>query len=114
MFIYHNIIAMKLFNEHDTVIYTDADGRLIDTVVVFDTDELTGLTRINHQNLVVQQEALQLHPVTIEKHHLPMNDAFSFELFKKLKEKFSETDAQHASRYLKVEKSYTDIFAKAS
>jgi len=105
---------MKLYNEHDTVIYTDAQGRRIDTFVVYDTDEITGLTHINHENLVVQQDALELHPVTIEKHHLPMQDAFSFELFKKLKEKFSPVETIPVSRYMKVEKAYEENLAKAS
>ncbi len=105
---------MKLFNEHDTVIYTDAQGRRIDTFVVYDTDEITGYTHINHENLVVPQDALELHPVTIEKHHLPMHDAFSFELFKKLKEKFSPVETVAASRYLKVEKTFAEPLAKAS
>src|SRR5258708_7309921 len=65
--------AMKLFNEHDTVIYTDARGRRFDTFVVYDTDEITGFTHINHEDLVVPQDALELHPMTIEKHHLPMS-----------------------------------------
>jgi len=105
---------MKLFNEHDSVIYTDAEGRMIDTFVVFDTDESTGLTHINHENLKVAADALKLHPVTIEKHHLPMRDAFSFEIFKKLKEKFNELDKQPLKRKLKAEPGYQNILAKAS
>jgi hypothetical protein len=81
---------MKTFNEHESVIYIDAEGRLIDTFVVFDTDNVTGLTHINHMNLKVPSETLQLHPATIKKYNLPMQDAFSFEIFKKLKEKHAK------------------------
>ena len=78
---------MEQFNEHDSVIYTDNDGRQIDTFVIFDTDPSTGLTHINHENLNVASNTLALHPMTVPKHHLPMRDAFSFEIFRKLKEK---------------------------
>ena len=78
---------MKTFNEHESVIYTDAEGKLIDTFVVFDTDKDTGLTHINHMNLKVPVDSLHLHPASIAKYNLPMQDAFSFEIFKKLKDK---------------------------
>lgn len=103
---------MKLFNENDTVVYTDAQGRMIDTFVVFNTDLATGLTHINHQNLKVTSEELQLHPLTIEKHHLPMRDAFSFELFKKLKDKYTEKQA--IERSLKPTTSLKKVLAQAS
>ncbi|MCR8559785.1 hypothetical protein KXD93_19200 [Mucilaginibacter sp. BJC16-A38] len=106
---------MKKFNEHDTVIYTDAAGRLIDTFVIYDTDPLTGLTHINHENLKVPEKALTLHPNTIvQKYNMPMNDAFSFEIFKKLKEKFDGTENQAIRRELKVESVYKEQLAKAS
>jgi len=105
---------MRTFNEHDTVIYTDAEGRKIDTFVIFDTDTATGLTHINHENLKVPAESLVMHPKTIEKHHLPMNDAFSFEIFKKLKEKYEDKGNDAVRRELKVETVYNDELARAS
>jgi hypothetical protein len=106
---------MKLFNEHDTVIYTDKEGRQIDTFVIYDTDLLTGLTHINHENLKVPAEALQLHPGTaVPKYHLPMSDAFSFEIFKKLKEKYDDRENDAIRRELKVEPVYDGRMAQAS
>jgi hypothetical protein len=106
---------MKTFNEHDSVIYTDEEGRRIDTFVVFSTDVKTGLTHINHENLKVPVDRLVIHPITIEKFHLPMHDAFSFELFKKLKEKYVEKDMNKAvQRHLKVEPIEGFVLAKAS
>ncbi len=106
---------MRLFNEHDTVIYTDNEGQLIDTFVIYDTDPLTGLTHINHRNLKVSAEALQLHPATaVPKYHLPMSDAFSFEIFKRLKEKYDDRENDAIRRELKVEPVYKDEFARAS
>ena len=81
---------MKTFKEYESVVYIDAGGRLIDTFVVFDTDKVTGLTHINHMNLKVPSETLQLHPATIANYNLPMQDAFSFEIFRKLKEKHAK------------------------
>jgi len=103
---------MKLFNENDTVVYTDAEGRMIDTFVVFNTDPTTGLTHINHLNLKVPSDNLQLHPLTIEKHHLPMSDAFSFELYKKLKDKYTEKQA--IERTLKPKPALKKVLAQAS
>lgn len=105
---------MRTFNEHDTVIYTDANGRQIDTFVISDTDLATGLTHINHEDLKVPAESLVVHPKTVEKHHLPMNDAFSFEIFKKLKEKYEDMGNNAVRRQLKVETIYNDELAKAS
>jgi len=106
---------MKLFNEHDTVIYKDNKGRLIDTFVIYDTDPLTGLTHINHENLKVSTEALQMHPDTaVPKYHLPMSDAFSFEIFKKLKEKYDDRETDAIRRELKVEPEYGGELAQAS
>ncbi|HVW97342.1 MAG TPA: hypothetical protein VHA56_15320 [Mucilaginibacter sp.] len=105
---------MKKFNEHDTVIYTDEDGRLIDTFVIYKTDELTGLTHINHENLKVTAERLSVHPKTIEGFHLPMNDAFSFEIFKKLKEKYEVLKSKPVRRELRAEPVYNTSLAKAS
>ena len=105
---------MKRFNENETVIYTDHKGRLIDTFVVFETDITTGLTHINHKDLKVPADSLQLHPGTIEKYNLPMSDAFSFEIFKKLKEKYGAKDIPSVSRNLKHEKGPLHLLAKAS
>ena len=106
---------MKNFNEHDTVIYTDAEGKQIDTFVIYDTDPLTGLTHINHENLKVSMSFLKLHPKTaVAKYHLPMDDAFSFEIFKKLKYKFDHTETQAIRRELKVEPVYNNKLAQAS
>jgi hypothetical protein len=105
---------MKRFNENETVIYRDQKGRLIDTFVVFETDMTTGLTHINHMDLKVHADDLQLHPNSIEKYNLPMSDAFSFEIFKKLKEKYGEKDKPSVSRDLKKGKSYLQLLARAS
>ncbi len=84
---------MKTYKANASVIYTDIEGNKIDTFVIFDTDELTGLTHINHQNLKVRAEKLELHPKTVCDYHLPLEDAFSFELLKTLREKYAELDA---------------------
>ncbi|WP_448697437.1 hypothetical protein ACFGVR_12350 [Mucilaginibacter sp. AW1-3] len=105
---------MKKFNENDTVVYTNEDGQMIDTFVIYDTDMTTGLTHINHMNLKVPESMLQLHPLTIEKHHMPMQDAFSFEIFKKLKDKFSVHDKLTVHRKLKPQPGYRSSLAQAS
>ncbi|SDD44024.1 hypothetical protein SAMN05216464_101739 [Mucilaginibacter pineti] len=105
---------MKAFNEHESVIYIDAEGKLIDTFVVFDTDKETGLTHINHMNLKVAVDSLQLHPASIAKYNLPMQDAFSFEIFRKLKDKFSESVVTTVKRGLKAEPAYQVVLKKAS
>ncbi|PJJ83314.1 hypothetical protein [Mucilaginibacter auburnensis] len=84
---------MKAYKANASVIYTDTEGNRIDTFVIFDTDHLTGLTHINHENLKVGADRLQLHPKTVCDYHLPLEDAFSFELLKKLREKYAELDA---------------------
>jgi hypothetical protein len=78
---------MKTYKENDGVIYTDPEGRHIDTFVIFDTDKTTGLTHINHENRKVGPETLVHHPGAIPGCHLPVRDAFSFEILRKLKEK---------------------------
>jgi hypothetical protein len=83
---------MKTFNENDSVIYTDPDGRQIDTFVIFGTDMETGLTHINYNNLEVSNKHLRPHPCKIPGHNLPLNDAFSFEIIRKLKEKQKITE----------------------
>ncbi|WP_374951079.1 hypothetical protein [Mucilaginibacter sp.] len=105
---------MKRFNENETVIYTDEAGRLIDTFVVFDTDLETGITHINHMDLKVNAEKLQLHPTSIEKYNLPMGDAFSFEIFKKLKEKYGSKNVPSVSRELKKETGHLHVLKRAS
>ncbi|MBD1394829.1 hypothetical protein [Mucilaginibacter glaciei] len=105
---------MKRFNENETVIYTDSDGRNIDTFVVFETDMATGITHINHMDMKVQADALRLHPGTIEKYNLPMVDAFSFEIFKKLKDKYGAKDVPSISRDLKTEANHMHVLKQAS
>ncbi|OCX54432.1 hypothetical protein BEL04_09315 [Mucilaginibacter sp. PPCGB 2223] len=105
---------MKRFNEHDTVVYTNEKGQMIDTFVIYDTDPDSGLTHINHMNLKVPESMLQLHPLTIKGHHMPMRDSFSFEIFKKLKEKFLVQDKLTVRRKLKPESGFAGPLAKAS
>jgi hypothetical protein len=88
---------MKKYKENDLVIYTDSEGRRIDTFVIFDTDSATGLTHINHFNLQVSLSSLELHPNSTQQGALPMNDAFSFELFSRLKEKYTRIDQDRAT-----------------
>ena len=49
---------MQYYNQNASVIYTDDRGRKIDTFVIFDTDQKTGLTHINHENLKVSADTL--------------------------------------------------------
>lgn len=84
---------MTTFYENATVVYTAPDGREIDTFVVFATNEQTGLTHINHENLQVTADTLMLHDKTICQYHMPLNDAFSFEMLSKLKAKYAKLDA---------------------
>lgn len=83
---------MKQYKANASVIFTDAEGRQIDTFVIFDTDHHSGLTHINHENLKVSASQLQLHPKTICDYHLPIADAFSFEIIKKLRDKYAAID----------------------
>jgi hypothetical protein len=84
---------MKTYKANASVIYTDAKGHKIDTFVIFDTDITTGLTHINHENLKVSAEQLQIHPKTVGDYHMPLNDAFSFEMLKKLRDKYAIIDS---------------------
>ncbi|RVU02883.1 hypothetical protein EOD41_02800 [Mucilaginibacter limnophilus] len=104
------------FSENATVVYTTPEGQKIDTFVVFGTDEKTGLTHINHENLHVPADSLTLHPKTVGKYHMPLNDAFSFEMLNKLKAKYAEIDAQPKTVSLKnKQKTHTmPVLAKAS
>jgi hypothetical protein len=81
---------MKTFKENDSVVYTDDSGRKIDTFVIFETDKTTGLTHINYKNLTVSTHCLKQHPCRVPGHNLPIKDAFSFEIIRKLKEKYAD------------------------
>ncbi|WP_214071714.1 hypothetical protein [Mucilaginibacter sp. dw_454] len=106
---------MKRFDENVSVVYTDTEGRQIDTFVIFATDEETGLTRINHENLSVPAESLRLHAKTVGKYHLPIADAFSFEIIRKLRDKYAELDARVKQEILKPElSSPLTLLARAS
>jgi len=91
---------MTQFKENVSVIYTDINGQEIDTYVIFDTDQVTGLTHINHDDLRVPAERLKLHAKTVCDFHMPLADAFSFELLNKLKEKYINVDAQRKTLQL--------------
>jgi hypothetical protein len=103
---------MKHFNQNASVIYTDNEGRQIDTFVVFATDIQTGLTRINYQNLSVGLDHLVLHEKTRDYYHMPMEDAFSFEIFRKLREKYQESDLAPKNKVAIT--TQLQIFAEAS
>ncbi len=106
---------MKNYKENDMVIYTDAKGNRFDTFVIFDTDRLTGLTHINHSNLIVSLDELELHPRSQNGCTIPMDDTYSFELFRKLKEKFTHLDEVKKNPALKVYRETPTIqLAKAS
>ena len=91
------------FKENASVIFTDSEGRQIDTFVIFDTDKVTGLTHINHENLRVPAANLVLHSKTVGDYHMPLTDAFSFETLRKLKEKYHQIDAARKPIPLKTE-----------
>lgn len=88
---------MKNYKENDLVIYTDSEGRRIDTFVIYDSDSTTGLTHINHSNLKVEPSSLELHPRATTPNAIPMADPLSFELFNKLKEKYNRIDGEKSS-----------------
>jgi hypothetical protein len=83
---------MKTYNENAIVIYTDDEGNRYDTFVIFDTDTKTGLTHINHFNLKVNSDSLELHPNSLTGSPMPLADPLSFELFNKLKSKYTHID----------------------
>ncbi|MEO6523921.1 MAG: hypothetical protein ABIN91_19715 [Mucilaginibacter sp.] len=85
---------MTTYKEHDSVVYTDAAGNQIDTFVIYGTDVKTGLTHINHMDLLVPLKDLQIHPKTLKGSHIPMSDTFSFEILKKLKAKYTDHDTE--------------------
>ena len=107
---------MIQFKENASVIFTDSEGRQIDTFVIFDTDEVTGLTHINHLNLRVPAVSLALHAKTVGDYHMPLADAFSFEMLSKLKEKYSKIDAERKTLPMKPAKQSNPVYllAKAS
>jgi hypothetical protein len=87
---------MKRYKENDLVIFTDSEGNRIDTFVIFDTDPKTGLTHINHLNLQVATASLKLHPRAAQQGVIPIADPLSFQLFIRLKEKYSQLDEEKA------------------
>ncbi|HEY4195726.1 MAG TPA: hypothetical protein VGM63_09335 [Mucilaginibacter sp.] len=89
---------MKTFKANCSVIYTDNNGQQIDTFVIFDTDLQTGLTHINHENIKVSSRQLEMHAKTVCDYHLPVADAFSFELIKKLRDKYAYLDQRAIER----------------
>jgi len=108
---------MKTYKENDTVIYTDKEGNRFDTFVIFDTDRKTGLTHINHYNLKVSANELELHPRSLTGNPMPFADPLSFMLFNKLKEKYSHIDKKKAAApavVLHREINDAPSFAKAS
>jgi hypothetical protein len=106
---------MKMYRENDSVVYTDETGRKIDTFVIFDTDHLTGITHINHNNLQVSANELELHPRSANGCSMPMDDSISFELFKQLKEKYLKRDEMaHARGQMNADARVINILAKAS
>jgi hypothetical protein len=82
--------------------------------VIFDTDPQTGLTHINHENLRVPANRLALHEKTICQYHLPINDAFSFEMIKKLRQKYADVDRKAKRRETPKVTSKMVLLAEAS
>jgi hypothetical protein len=105
---------MQHYHQNASVIYTDREGRQIDTFVIFDTDAKTGLTHINHENLMVKADQLSLHEKTVCKYHLPIEDAFSFEMLKKLREKYNTIDSRPKTKEVAAEVQKLTVLAKAS
>jgi hypothetical protein len=105
---------MKHYKENDIVIYTDGEGKKFDTFVIYETDRLTGLTHINHLNLKVTSAELELHPRSLTS-EIPMNDVYSFQLFKQLKEKYDDIDNRTSRKGMTVHRDIPTIkLAKAS
>lgn len=105
---------MQYYHQNASVVYTDKEGRQIDTFVIFDTDEKTGLTHINHENLMVKADELCLHEKTVCKYHLPIQDAFSFEMLKKLRNKYNAIDSRPKTKEVATEVPKLTVLAKAS
>ncbi len=107
---------MKTYKENDSVIYTDEKGDRIDTFVIFDTDRCTGLTHINHLNLKVDTGKLALHPKSANGCTMPIEDSFSFELFRQLKEKYVNYNRMKQTRAVTLYRDMrvVELLAKAS
>ncbi|MFD0766935.1 hypothetical protein ACFQZI_18905 [Mucilaginibacter lutimaris] len=105
---------MTNFKANASVVYTDRDGRQIDTFVIFDTDKVTGLTHINHENLSVPADSLVLHSKTVGDYHMPLADAFSFEMLNKLKAKYTKIDSEPKTRPIVVEKQNAPMYVLAN
>ncbi|MGF7079562.1 hypothetical protein [Mucilaginibacter sp. UYCu711] len=105
---------MQYYHQNASVVYTDNKGKQIDTFVIFDTDRQTGLTHINHENLTVPADRLALHAKTVCQYHLPIDDAFSFEMIKKLRLKYADTDRKARRKEAPKEVTKMLVLAKAS
>jgi hypothetical protein len=105
---------MQYYHQNASVVYTDREGRQIDTFVIFDTDPTTGLTHINHENLQVPADKLTLHAKTVCQYHLPIEDAFSFEMIKKLRNKYADIDSRPRTKEVAAEVPKLTVLAKAS
>ncbi|MEB0261591.1 MULTISPECIES: hypothetical protein [unclassified Mucilaginibacter] len=105
---------MTKFKANASVVFTDKDGKQIDTFVIFDTDEVTGLTQINHKNLRVGMESLAVHSKTVGLYHMPLADAFSFEMLNKLKAKYAKIDAERKTLPIKTERQNSLMYLLAN
>jgi hypothetical protein len=105
---------MEYYHQNASVVYTDNTGKKIDTFVIFDTDRQTGLTHINHENLKVPADRLTLHARTVCKYHLPIDDAFSFEMIKKLRQKYADIDRKTRRKEVPKEMKKMVVLAHAS
>lgn len=105
---------MQYYHQNASVVYTDNKGKQIDTFVIFDTDRQTGLTHINHENLKVPADKLTLHTKTVCKYHLPIDDAFSFEMIKKLRLKYADIDSKPRRKEAPKEVTKMLVLANAS
>jgi hypothetical protein len=105
---------MQYYHQNASVVYTDNKGKQIDTFVIFDTDPQTGLTHINHENLKVSASQLALHAKTVCQYHLPIDDAFSFEMIKKLRQKYADIDRKPRRKEAPKETKKMVVLAHAS
>jgi|GEM_PF-1104237 len=105
---------MKHFKANASVIFIDQEGKQIDTFVIFDTDEVTGLTHINHGDQRVPATNLVLHAKTVGDFHMPLADAFSFEMLSKLKEKYRRIDEERKTLTLKPERKTDTMYVLAN
>lgn len=105
---------MQHYHQNASVVYTDNKGNKIDTFVIFDTNPITGLTHINHENLQVTTDKLVLHKKSVSQYHLPIDDAFSFEMIKKLRNKYADRDSRPRVKEVVAEVTKLTVLAKAS